>query len=128
MRIRRLQEELRGVERLRLGRFEICGVLSRDRDLDRTIENVPQIWNTSWLVRDGSAIGALLTALVGYRSRPSLLEVLVFFAYFPPMLWALRRATATAGATVALACWSERREGGTRVRVAQIEPRRPGRV
>src|SRR5207244_2526829 len=41
---------------------------------------VPQIWNTSWLVRDGSAIGALLTALVGYRSRPSLLEVLVFFA------------------------------------------------
>jgi high-affinity iron transporter len=58
---------------------------------------VPQVWNTSWLVRDGSAVGALLTALVGYRSRPSLLEVLVFVAYFPPMLWALRRATTTSG-------------------------------
>ena len=34
---------------------------------------------------------------------------------------------ATAGAAVALACWSERREGGPRVRVAQIEPRRPTR-
>lgn len=34
---------------------------------------------------------------------------------------------ATAGADMALACWSEPREGGTRVRVAQIEPRRPGR-
>ena len=52
---------------------------------------VPQVWNTSWLVRDGSAVGAILGALMGYRSRPSLLEVLVFVAYFPPMLWALRR-------------------------------------
>jgi len=52
---------------------------------------VPQVWNTSWLVRDGSAVGAVLGALMGYRSRPSLLEVLVFVAYFPPMLWALRR-------------------------------------
>lgn len=52
---------------------------------------VPQVWNTSWLVRDGSAVGAILGALMGYRSRPSLLEVLVFVVYFPPMLWALRR-------------------------------------
>jgi hypothetical protein len=34
---------------------------------------------------------------------------------------------ATAGGSIALACWSERREGGTRVRVAQIEPRKPAR-
>jgi len=55
---------------------------------------IPQVWNTSWLVRDGSPIGALLCALIGYRSRPSLLEVLAFTAYFPPMLWALRRSVA----------------------------------
>jgi high-affinity iron transporter len=55
---------------------------------------VPQVWNTSWLVRDGSPLGAFLGALIGYRSRPSLLEVLAFAAYFPPMLWALRRSTA----------------------------------
>jgi len=55
---------------------------------------VPQVWNTSWLVPDGSVVGAILGALMGYRSRPSLLEVLVFVAYFPPMLWALRRSSA----------------------------------
>ncbi len=52
---------------------------------------VPQVWNSSWLVRDGSPMGAMLSALMGYRSRPSLLEVMAFVAYFPPMLWALRR-------------------------------------
>ena len=59
---------------------------------------VPQVWNTSWLVRDGSAIGAVLGALVGYRSRPSLLEVLALAGYLPPMLWALRRGEARPGA------------------------------
>jgi high-affinity iron transporter len=53
---------------------------------------VPQVWNSSWLVRDGSPLGAVLAALMGYRSRPSLLEVLAFVAYFPPMVWALRRS------------------------------------
>jgi high-affinity iron transporter len=53
---------------------------------------VPQVWNSAWLVRDGSPMGAILNSLMGYRSRPSLLEVLAFVAYFPPMLWALRYA------------------------------------
>jgi high-affinity iron transporter len=57
---------------------------------------VPQVWNTSWLVRDGSPVGAFLSALIGYRSRPSLLEVLAFVAYFPPMLWALRQSASPA--------------------------------
>jgi hypothetical protein len=35
---------------------------------------------------------------------------------------------ATAGPATALACWSERREGGTRVRLVRIEPRRAGRA
>jgi high-affinity iron transporter len=57
---------------------------------------VPQVWNTGWLVRDDSPLGRLLAALVGYRSRPSLLEVLAYCAYFPPVVWALRRAQAVA--------------------------------
>ena len=55
---------------------------------------IPQVWNSSWLVRDGSPVGAVLGALIGYRSRPSLLEVLAFVGYFPPMLWALSRVDA----------------------------------
>ena len=58
-----------------------------------------QVWNTAWLVRDDSPLGAFLGALVGYRSRPSLAEVLAFAAYVPLMLWALHRADA-AGALV----------------------------
>ena len=65
--------------------------------LDYLSPIVPQVWNTSWLIGDGSPIGAVLSALIGYRSRPSLLEVLVFVAYFPPMLWALRRSNAVSG-------------------------------
>jgi len=57
---------------------------------------VSQVWNTAWLVRDDSPLGAVLGALAGYRSRPSLLEVLVFAGYLPAMLWALRRMSAAA--------------------------------
>src|SRR6266403_942545 len=52
----------------------------------------PQVWNTAWLLREDSLLGALLGALIGYRSRPSLLEVLAFLAYLPVMGWALHRA------------------------------------
>lgn len=60
---------------------------------------VSQVWNASWLVRDDSIIGAILGALVGYRSRPSLLEVLALMVYLPPMLWLLRRADVAANGT-----------------------------
>jgi high-affinity iron transporter len=61
---------------------------------------VPQLWNTAWLVRDDSPIGAVLGALVGYRSRPSLLEVMVYVGYIPPVLWLLWRADASNRRTV----------------------------
>src|SRR5437667_8606262 len=56
----------------------------------------PQVWNTAWLLRDDSVLGALLGALIGYRSRPSLLEVLAFSTYLPAMGWALHRADVAA--------------------------------
>src|SRR6266852_1398999 len=56
----------------------------------------PQVWNTAWLLRDDSLLGALLNALVGYRSRPSLLEVLAVGLYLPAMGWALHRADVAA--------------------------------
>ena len=48
------------------------------------------------LLRDDSVLGALLGALIGYRSRPSLLEVLAFSTYLPAMGWALHRADVAA--------------------------------
>ena len=56
---------------------------------------MPQVWNSSWLVRDDSLVGRTLSALMGYRSRPSLLEVLAYAVYFLPVLWCLRRTNGT---------------------------------
>ena len=39
------------------------------------------LWDTSWLLSDGSLVGSFLTGLIGYRARPSLLEVLAYWAY-----------------------------------------------
>ena len=61
---------------------------------------VPQVWNTSWLLRDQSPVGAVASALLGYRSRPSLLEVLAFCVYVPAMCWALYRADASSRGAV----------------------------
>lgn len=37
-----------------------------------------QLWNTGWLVPDGSTLGHLLSALVGYDARPAGVQLLLF--------------------------------------------------
>src|SRR5499426_1181191 len=39
------------------------------------------VWNTSWLLSDKSLIGGFLSGLVGYRSEPTLPEVIAYVAY-----------------------------------------------
>ena len=39
------------------------------------------VWNTAWLLSDKSVPGGFLSGLVGYRSQPSLPEVLAYGAY-----------------------------------------------
>ncbi|MGA9531446.1 MAG: FTR1 family protein, partial [Anaerolineales bacterium] len=39
------------------------------------------LWNTGHMVPDGSTLGQLLNAVVGYRSQPSLLEVIGYVTY-----------------------------------------------
>jgi len=39
-----------------------------------------QLWNSGWLVPDGSALGHLLSALVGYDARPAGVQLLLFVA------------------------------------------------
>lgn len=55
---------------------------------------VPQIlahvWNTSWLVDDRSHLGHLLSGFLGYRSKPSLTEVLAYVLYFMTVVFWLR--------------------------------------
>jgi high-affinity iron transporter len=57
------------------------------------------IWNTSWLLSDRSIAGGFLTGLVGYRSQPTLPEIIAYIAYLliAGVLLFSRRTPATVG-------------------------------
>ena len=49
---------------------------------------IEPVWDSSWLLSERSLLGSLVSGLFGYRSRPSLLELLLYAGYFPlVMLW-----------------------------------------
>ena len=54
-----------------LGRLQSLGVLPM----------MAPLWDTSSVLSDGSVVGSFLGGLVGYRARPSLLEVSGYLAY-----------------------------------------------
>lgn len=47
-------------------------------------------WNTSWLLGNGSFLGALLRSLVGYNAQPSILEVVSYVFYWGVLLLGIR--------------------------------------
>lgn len=53
-----------------------------------------RLWNTSAILSDNGMLGGLVSGLTGYRARPVLIEVLVFFAYWTIVLWFLSRPRA----------------------------------
>jgi high-affinity iron transporter len=56
--------------------------------LDRTV------WDTSWLLSDGSLFGRMLHALIGYTERPTEMQVLVYIATLFAMFLLMRIARA----------------------------------
>lgn len=44
------------------------------------------LWNTSWLIPDGSAGGGFISALTGYRAKPNLMELIAYAAYWAVVL------------------------------------------
>jgi high-affinity iron transporter len=54
-----------------IGRLQSLGVLPM----------MAPLWDTSWLLSDSSAVGSFLAGLLGYRARPSLLEMSGYLAY-----------------------------------------------
>lgn len=57
------------------------------------------LWNTSWLLSDGSVTGGFLSGLVGYRSQPTLPEVCAYVVYVVVvgLLLFVRRAPVAVG-------------------------------
>jgi high-affinity iron transporter len=51
---------------------------------------VDPLWDSSWLLDDGSRVGSLLAALAGYRAHPSMMLVIVYAAYWLAMWRAMR--------------------------------------
>ena len=56
--------------------------------LDRTV------WDTSWLLSDGSLFGKLLHTLIGYTERPTELQLMVYIATLFAMFLLMRIARA----------------------------------
>jgi high-affinity iron transporter len=52
---------------------------------------VEHVWNLNPLLHEGSGVGQILTALVGYNGNPSLTEVLAYAGYWAAVLTALWR-------------------------------------
>jgi high-affinity iron transporter len=42
---------------------------------------IEHVWNTGHILPDGTGLGAVLSALVGYTSKPSLLQLLAYVGY-----------------------------------------------
>jgi high-affinity iron transporter len=102
----------RGGQRLSLQRFFsvttvfimllAAGLLSRGIGRLQGMGFLPfsePVWNTSWLLSDGSVAGGFLSGLVGYRAQPTLPEVFAYVAYvvIVGLILFARRAPAAVG-------------------------------
>jgi high-affinity iron transporter len=65
-----------------LERLEALGWLPSLRDA---------VWNSAWLLDDGSAAGGVVAALTGYRTQPSLTVLLACALYWAGILGCLSR-------------------------------------
>jgi high-affinity iron transporter len=62
--------------------------------LDRTV------WDTSWLLSEGSLFGKMLHALIGYTERPTEMQLMVYIATLIAMFLLMRFARPTPGQRV----------------------------
>jgi high-affinity iron transporter len=53
------------------------------------------VWNTSWLLSEGSLIGKLLHTLIGYTEQPTAMQLLVYVAVLLAMAMLMRVARST---------------------------------
>jgi high-affinity iron transporter len=51
-----------------------------------------QVWDSSVLLDDGTILGGIVSAFTGYRARPALLTLIVFFGYWLAIRWWMRPA------------------------------------
>lgn len=52
---------------------------------------IEPLWSTSWILSERSVIGSLFSGMFGYRSSPSLMQLVFYLMYFPATFYLLRR-------------------------------------
>lgn len=76
-----------------------CSLIMNGADHLYGLDIIPSlggtVWDSSFLLDDTTTFGGLVSALTGYRSRPDVLSLVVFVAYWVLVLWGLSRARAT---------------------------------
>jgi high-affinity iron transporter len=60
---------------------------------------VERVWNTGGALPEGTGLGAVLQALIGYTSKPSLMQLIAYFGYFVIVGLALWRPWARGNTT-----------------------------
>lgn len=66
--------------------FLACALLMSGIDGLIDLEILPRLsrglWNSNWLLSDGTVFGGFISNLTGYRARPNMMELIVFIAYW----------------------------------------------
>ena len=65
-----------------VGKLESAGIIS---------PILSHLWNSSWLLDERTLFGHIISGFLGYRAKPSLMEVLTYLIYFFSILLFLRR-------------------------------------
>ena len=53
-------------------------------------EIIPNVWDTSWLLKDTSLVGQMLHVLIGYTASPSLAQVLMYVLTMTTLYFSVR--------------------------------------
>ena len=58
------------------------------------VPSTPTLWDTSWLLSEGSGVGGFVAGLLGYRARPTVLEMVAWATYLAVAVLTLWRPAA----------------------------------
>lgn len=75
--------------------FLACGLLMTGIDGLINLDILPRLsralWNSNFLMSDGTTAGGFFASMTGYRARPNLMQLIVFFGYWIAVLAVIYR-------------------------------------
>lgn len=85
--------------------FLACGLLMTGIDGLINLDMLPRLsralWNTNFLLSDGTTAGGFFASMTGYRARPNLMQLIVFCGYWVAVLAVIYRPRKSSLSTAA---------------------------